>query len=346
MNTISANSYKFTFAVKATSWEDVAAIFKNELSISQKRNDSDRKVSGLYLVSCTLTQPKLTKSFYEKISSSAKLSVHADEKSASLYPKILEETRIVEERLRWLLLHVSDAIEDYAKLLGYEEGDIVEVNRLDPLTSQLSFEAILGLLEIDQSWARDGVSDEKMYALISESADFDSFKNGYLKKTEPKTIWESVSELVLQQPVKWETISPKLKTIKAFRNKCAHFQTVTEDDLSQVKNLRTQVINNLTKKNAFTASDFRAFAELSKQVAETIRVFQETYYKDIVKLTDASFAAQQSLAQLSNGVSPSLVETAKSVTEMVNRMYIPTFSSNLHKGKTAEDDNLIKKDVE
>ena len=122
-----------------------------------------------------------------------------------------------------------------------------------------------------------------------------------------------------------------MKSIKTLRNKCAHFHTVTDDDLSQAKHLKTQIMNSLTRKRTYSSSNIRAFAELSKQMAETMRTFQETYYKDIIKLTDASFSAQQALAQLSNSMSPSLSDTAKSVTEMVNKIYAPAFNNDMRK---------------
>ena len=326
-----ASIYTFNFVVRADSWDEVVTILKDELDITKKHNSSDRQVNGLYLVSCVMNEAELTKSFYKKIDKSENIAIHSDGKSSSLYPKILEETRAVEEKLRWLLLYVSDAVEDYAKLLGYEKNEIVEKDKLDPITSRLSFEAVLALLEVDQSWARDGVNDEKMSQLLSDSTDFDSFKKTYIEKTTPKIIWESICDLVLQRSVKWETIAPKLKSIKTLRNKCAHFHTVTDDDLSQAKHLKTQIMNSLTRKRTYSSSNIRAFAELSKQMAETMRTFQETYYKDIIKLTGASFSAQQALAQLSNSMSPSLSDTAKSVTEMVNKIYAPAFNNDMRK---------------
>ncbi len=328
-----ASVYTFNFVVRANKWDDVVSILKDELGITKKHDSSDRKISGLYLVSCIIDDKYITKNFYKKIAKSNNIVIHSDGKSTSLYPKILEETQVVEEKLRWLLLHVSDAIEDYVKLLGYEKNDIVENNNLDPLTSKLSFEAMLDLLEIDQSWARDGVDDGKMRHLIKKSSDFATFKTKYLEKTTSKTVWESISDLVLERPVKWETIYKKLHSIRILRNKCAHFQTVTDDDLNQAKYLRTQIMKNLAKKSTYTSTDLRTLTELSKQMVETVRTLQTSYYKDIAKLTNASFSAQQALANLSGGAyqSPSIAELAKSVTQMVNKMYAPVFSSDYYK---------------
>ncbi len=325
--------YTFKFVVRANSWDDVVSILKDELGITKKRNSSDRKISGLYLVSCIIDDKDITKNFYKKIAKSNNIVIHSDGKSTSLYPKILKETQIVEEKLRWLLLHVSDAIEDYVKLLGYEKNDIVENSSLDPLTSKLSFETILDLLEIDQSWARDGVDDGKMRHLIKNSSDFATFKSKYIEKTTPKTVWGSISDLVLERPIKWETIYKKLHSIRILRNKCAHFHTVTSDDFSQAKHLRTQIMKNLTKKSSYTSTDIKTLTELSKQMVETVRTLQTSYYKDIAKLTNASFSAQQALANLSGGAyqSPSIAELAKSVTRMVNKMYAPVFSSDYYK---------------
>lgn len=327
-----ASIYTFTFVVHAKNWDEVVNVLKDELGITKKHDASDRKINGLYLASCLLKEEDITKDFYQKTANSDCLAIHSDGKSFSLYPKILIETRTVEERLRWLLLHVSDAIEDYAQILGYDKNKTIEGGKLDPITSRLSFEEIISLLETDQSWLRDGVSDSKMRELINQSNDFDSFKKSYLEKTAPKTIWESISELVLDKPVKWEIISPKLKSIKALRNKCAHFHTVTDGDLSQAQHLKIQIMKNLTKKKTYTSSDLMAFTNLGMQMAETIKSIQKSYYENIIKLTDASFSTQQALAQLSGTVtSLALTDVAKSVTKTVNQMYSPIFRRDYYK---------------
>jgi len=330
-------TYTFNFVVRAQDWNEVITIFKNELGITKKYNSSERPINGLFLVSCTLSKNDLTKSFYQRIARSKNIAIHSDGKSVSLYPKILHETRLVEEKLRWLLLHVSDAIEDYAKLLGYEKNDIVEKEKLDPLTSRLSFEAMIGLLEMDQSWARDGVSDQKMRALISDSADFESFRTVYLKRTTPKTVWASISELVLQRPVEWETIAPKLKTIKALRNKCAHFHTVTDADLEQAKHLRTQIMQNLARKRTYSPEDFKAFTELSKQVAEIMKGFSESYAKNMVKLFESTNAAQNTLQQLAGVYKPIDFNALTANQAFTKNFFSPRLDTGLKKSSNADD---------
>lgn len=285
----------FKFIVRAEKWADAARMLKDALGIDAKQDASDREVKGIYLISCWIKEDQLTKDFYSKIAASNDIAVHSDTKSASLYPKILKETQAVEEKLRWLLLHVSDAVEDYIVLLGGERSDIITKGSLDPLTTSLSFEAMLALLDLDQSWARGGVDDARMRSLISESADFDSFKKSYLEKTTPKKIWDSISELVLSDPVDWETISPKLKTIKALRNKCAHFHTITDDDLSQAQHLCKQIINSLAKKRRFTATDLKAFAELSQQMTQTIKNITETYADSFAPVRESVLSSQKAL---------------------------------------------------
>lgn len=305
-------SYKFVFVVKATSWDDVADIFKQELGITQKRNESDREISGLYLVSCDLKQSKLTKSFYEKVEKSSKLAIHADEKSNSLYPKILEETQIVEEHLRRLLLHVSDAVEGFIEILGYKDREVVEANALDPITSKLSFEAMLSLLDIDWSWARTGVDDGKMRSLIENSDDFAQFKQAYLLKTTHKTVWDSISKLVLERPIEWKTIEPRLCSIKALRNKCAHFYTVTDDDYSQARELRRQLVQNLTKKSMISTSDINAFAEFSKQLAEAMKILTQSYTESFKTINATTRIIQESVGTVGGGLQAAILEANRS----------------------------------
>lgn len=317
-NNTQQGEFTFHFVVKASTWDEVIDLFSNELGITKKRNSSDREINGLYLVSSDLESSKLTKSFYEKISNSNNIAVHSDEKSSQLYPLILKETQMVEEKLRWLLLHVSDAIEDYAKLLGYEKNDIVEQDKLDPLTSRLTFEGILGLFELDQSWARDGVDDVRMRQLIDKSSDFESFKRAYIDKTAPKTIWESISEQVLQRPVKWDAISPKLKSIKALRNKCAHFHTISEDDLHQARALRKNIIHSLSKKQ-ITSSNEQSLMALSKQIAETMK-----------RLTDSLAPTQNALQSLTTGLrlsNPSTIRLDESLAN-IQKSLIESFDTH------------------
>lgn len=300
-------SYKFVFVVKATSWDDVAEIFKSELGIIQKRNASGRKINGLYLVSCTLKQSELTKDFYEKVIVSSKIAIHTDEKSTTLYPMILEETQIIEERLRWLLLHVSDAVEGFVEIIGYKDKDIIETGRLDPLTSGLSFEAMLDLLDIDWSWARTGVDIQRMRLLVESSTDFNRFKQEYLAITTPKTVWESISDLVLERPLKWGTIKPRLKSIKTLRNKCAHFYTVTDDDYSQARVLREQLVQNLTKKSTITPSDIKAVLELSKQLTETIKVLTQSYTESFKTLNTGARIMQETFGAINGGFQSAII---------------------------------------
>ena len=66
-----------------------------------------------------------------------------------------------------------------------------------------------------------------MRDLIEQSTDFTEFRKGYIERTTERTVWSSISSLILQKNIEWKLIKPKLKKIKELRNKCAHFRTVS-----------------------------------------------------------------------------------------------------------------------
>src|SRR5690606_25993820 len=122
-----------------------------------------------------------------------------------------------------------------------KKSDIITNKSFDPIISTLTFEDMMKLLILEQSWSRDRVTVNQMRALIDSSVDFTDFKKIYMEKTTKKTIWDSISDLVLQKRVAWETVEEDLKKIRGYRNKCAHFHTVTDDDLLQAKYLRKKL---------------------------------------------------------------------------------------------------------
>lgn len=323
--------YTFNFVVRAQTQKEADKILKDELGITKSHNSSHRQINGLYLVACAINAKDITKDFYKKISDSDKIAIHSDGKSTSLYPEILKEIQNVEIHLRWLLLHVSDAVEDYVKLFDVKSDDITTRKGLDPITALLTLNKTLEILETDSSWLNTGVTDERLRSLMESSDTFDSFKKSYLEKTNKKIIWELISEIVLQKPVDWDNIGPKLKTLKEIRNKCAHFRTVTDVDLSKAKRLSADVLSLIKVKQRISTSTSRDILNLSRQLSETLQTIQKSYYKDIIKLTDASLSAQQVLAQLSNSTSPSLSDTAKSMTEMINKIYGTTLNNDIHR---------------
>lgn len=280
--------WTFKFVVRASTWNDAAKILKDRLNIEAIHDASDRQINGLYLISSFVNEDKLTKDFYCNITDSKDIAVHSDAKSDSLYPKILKETQAVEEKLRWLLLHVSDAIDSFAGQLSnkknkdaIEQSTIITNESLDPITSMCTFEFMMGLLKLDQSWARDGVTTDQMRTLIDSSADFANFKKSYIEKTKKKTIWDSISNLVLQTSVTWDSVEDKFDKIRRYRNKCAHFNTVTDDDLSQARHIREELDTILTTKKTTPRLYVASLRALNEQLAQTLKTISQSYVTNI-----------------------------------------------------------------
>lgn len=297
--------YTFNFVVQAKTFEEAKSIIRNTLDIRVSRNDSKRKINGIYLISHSVEEKQLTKYFYKKIKESHKISIHSDQKSAQLYPKILAETQVVEERMRWLLLHVSDAIEDFTDQLseigGAKKGsDINTRESLDPITSTITFESMLELLSLDQSWAHNTITTKQMRDLIEQSTDFTEFRKGYIERTTERTVWSSISSLILQKNIEWKLIKPKLKKIKELRNKCAHFRTVSDDDLNQAQYLRKELDGLLAEKEQ--SSDSKTLQSLNTQITQLLKpMVAQIHVPTISPLAlDSLFRATGSLKSMQN----------------------------------------------
>jgi len=297
------STFTFSLVVKADKWDDVITILKDTLGVTQKLNSSNRDINGLFLVSCWFKAEEITKDFYKKIERSDSISIHSDGKSSSLYPQILKEVQAIEERLRWLLLHVSDTIENYLELVNAKTG-VVTTKSLDPITANLTLEKTIDLLGFDQSWNDRPITATDVARIAANSSNFAEFKKSFTEKTTPKTIWDSITELVLDTPVAWHVIEPKLGKVKVIRNKCAHFHTVTDDDLSQIKKLRTDIIKALktTKRASAGKKDYEAFnLEFMKSLNDIIN----TKVAWVSTLAQLSAETQKSLSLLS-GISESI----------------------------------------
>jgi|GEM_PF-2173577 len=295
-----SSTFTFSLVVKADNWNDVITVLKDTLGVTQKLNSSNRDISGLFLVSCSFKAAEITKDFYEKIENSENISIHSDGKSTSLYPKILKEVQVVEERLRWLLLHVSDTIENYLDLVNAKAG-VVTKKSLDPITASLTFEKTIDLLGFDQSWSGKLLNADEIAKLAADSKDFAEFQKTLTEKTKPKTIWDSIVELVLDSPKTWQEVQPKLLTIRRIRNKCAHFHTVTDDDLSQVQVLKKNILATLkTTKRATTGKkEYEAFnLEFMKTLSDAVNLRTST----IANLSETVLKANQSLTGLAGGI--------------------------------------------
>lgn len=332
--------WTFNFVVRADSLNDSLKILKEVTGINASSSHSDREINGLYPIRCFVDDKDLTKDFYANIAKSDRVAIHSDDKSASLYPKILHETQSIEEQLRWLLLHVSDAIDDFAEQFSskkdsQKKSDIITKKSLDPITSTLTFGAMVALLKLDQSWSRDGVSTERMRTLMDNSSDFDSFKKSYLENTTKKTIWDSISTLVLQKSVEWETIEDKLRKIRTYRNACAHLLTVTDDDLSQVQHLRKDLDVMLVKKKTIPKSSLNSLRILNEQLAQMLKTISQSYALGINTSALTALSSQIDTMKLSQSMQRMIEQSLptdailRSATNMIPRFDIPTPSQAL-----------------
>jgi surface antigen len=173
---------------------------------------------------------------YVRIRDSQKLSIVSDSASAKRSIEILESIYKIEMLLRRTLLYISRSVKAYNERISAaalssgnkQANSIIPANSLDPITSSLTLSEIIDLLT-KQTWAPD-LSSATLLDLLNEVEDFSSFRAKIKAHLEPPTIWDTISNTLLEKEVKWKEVGERLDKLKKYRNTAAHFKTITEDE--------------------------------------------------------------------------------------------------------------------
>lgn len=275
-----SEKYYIEFVVKASSWEEVVRIFADELGIEkEKRNTSDRDISGLFVVRISLDKDQLTQEFYEKMRNSSKLAIVDDSYSETFRETVLKEVAAVEVHLRKLLLLVNDVINDYydyfSKTLAKDiakKSEVVTSGDINAITSYLTLEEILAILGSDIStWNNKALTANDLLQLL-EHADIQTIKKDLKKKIKTGIVWDSISKHILDGNTSWGDIKEDLYRLKEIRNKAAHFRVLTIADVKTAKSLSRSILTKTKKKQTISLVD------LSRLRAETFKQFHDALY--------------------------------------------------------------------
>ena len=271
---------KIELLVKAQSWDEVIKLFKDELYIEKgKQNNSDRDIDGLFLVQVELEVTSLTVDFFEKIKKSKNFSIVSNPQDNERRDQILREVYIVETHFRKLLLHVSDIVENYydcfakAKMAKdfAKKKEVIMEGEIDPITSRLTFDEIIGIMELDLSWGHKNLTASDLLGLFELAKDTDDIKGILKDKIKVNTVWDNISKSVLSREIKWEDIAEDIHRIKQLRNRAAHFNVLTEDDQVSAHKLASSILRRTKKKETLSQGDIEELRKvLYPQFSEAI----------------------------------------------------------------------------
>jgi len=295
------------FLVKAKGWQEVVKIFKDELNIFKgKQNINDREIDGLYIVKVDIKIIELSEDFYKKVKKSKNIAIISSSLDKKLRNGILTEVYKVETHLRKLLLNVSDLVENfydcfkktYAKELAKKE-DLIMNTDINPITSHLTFEDIKAILEIDLSWNHKSMTVNQLLVVMSQK-DQEDMKNFIEAKIKKNTVWDEISKNVLQNEIEWSKVEGKIANLKELRNKAAHFNVLTDTDLSSAKELSKQIINRTKTKGDISSEDLlklrnaisHNYKDLFSTFNEQMRQATKVYERQFAEIAKASNSYQ------------------------------------------------------
>lgn len=315
--------YQFEFLVKARTWEEVVQIFKAELGIDkQKQNASDRDINGLFFVQVSIDNGQINEEFFNSIRISSTLAIVKNPLDALIRNAVMNEAYAVETQMRKLLLHVSDLVEGYyeyfAKTLAKDfakKQDVISKDDLNPITSYLTFDEIIVILGLDlTSWDGQDLTANHLLELIQSEKDIDGIKKKLKNKIQKNTVWDRISDNVLEKKVPWDEIRKELNELKNLRNKAAHFQTLTQKDLVNAKKLSKTILETSKKRSSLSARDFEKlrratypqFAEAlssASRTAEILAAYQRRLIDPLGKIDSQMQALRETVtksAELAN----------------------------------------------
>lgn len=263
---MSSDTYTLEFLVKADSWAEVVDIFDKQLKVTKNKKDtSTRDMKGLFLVSVSMTVEQLNKDFYDAVRNSDDIAIVSDPSTDTFREIIMYEAKRVEGELRKLLFHVSDLVEQYYEYFSKMKSEakhlannstIVSSGYLDPMTSFLSFEEIMIILEQDlSSWDGKTLTANDIAILLENTPDIDTLETKLKEKMNKIPVWNYISEYLLENKVVWEDIRPELNKLKNLRNKAAHFNVLLNKDVVESRKLAKSILTKISKKKNVTKTD-------------------------------------------------------------------------------------------
>ena len=242
--------------VKAASEKEARSITSNVAGYTLNATITKHS-PGYFIISDVFSSAELNGDFYSKVKIANNLAILSDTSQKLRRDAILEEADNVESCLRKLLLRVNAFIEDYYYLFlrpytkdHAEKQTAIMAGDVDPITSQLTFDAMVLILGTDISWGQLQLNTpHDMLKLIDGVDDLKALRDKLSEKLKAKLVWDIISENVLLKQYTWPEVAGMVNKIKDLRNKAAHFQTLTDKDVKNAAKYSQTLISQVGEAN-------------------------------------------------------------------------------------------------
>lgn len=291
----SKSEYTLELLVKAEDWERAVTVLKYHLKIQEKQRTNTREIDGLFMVSIKMDSSKLTQEFYDKIKKCDELAIIADEASVTNARLINEKVYEVEMQLRRLLLHVSDLVEAFVKLIlanakyakdFSKSQQIISPEHYEPVTSHMMLGELITILTIDLSWNSKTLTVSDLQTLFDQAKDLQEVQKNLKAKTERKTVWDLINQHMFDSQVAWKDISKQLENLRKYRNDTAHFLVITTEDKDDAIKKADDILSKIKIKKA-----------LSKQQKNELKSASSNYADMVNRLLDISLPTVKDISQ-------------------------------------------------
>lgn len=240
------------FLVSATSWDEVKDLFRSDLNMTKdKKDDGVSAIKGHFIVLVDFKASELTDEFYDKVSKSEKITILRDPSSDERSLEILNTIRPIELKLRELATYAHGHAEKYYDAIKMkhvfineitDKKKIIDSDIIDPVVSFFDFGELISFLGKTGNIVDTKDISDKIVYMAEQSKDFDVFKRTLIEKFKKLTIWDIISEKILDKETPWDEISPNLDILKDKRNTAAHFRIATPSDLEDVIRISKSIL--------------------------------------------------------------------------------------------------------
>jgi hypothetical protein len=329
---VQEKKYTLEFLVKANNWERVVTVLKYWLDIEEKQKTNSREIDGLFMVSVEIDGKNLTKKFYSTVKNCDELAIVADESSVINAREINEEIYKVETQLRRLLLHVSDLVEAFLKVVGdntryakdfTKSQQIISVEHYEPVTSHMTLGEMITILDFDISWSSRNLNITDLHTLFKNVRDLKEVQDRLDVRAKRKTVWDIINTHVLDSKVDWKDIFGPLNSLKDFRNGIAHFLVVTSDEKQNALRQAEHVLSKIKIDKTLSTKQKSDLKTASIDYAKTFNRLSDIYIHATLPNLGGAVAGALSAHR---GVDEWVQEQNKKKSDALRRLLAPDAS--------------------
>lgn len=243
--------YKIELALDVSTQEEALSI----LDRLELGTFTLRKMGQLFVADFE-SETELSDRAYEAIFREEKASIILDSASQQRGEEVAHNLYLVEAHLRKLLLYIPKAAGSYLGIVAQKashyngDGKLTSKNSHDVLTSELTLGQVIEVFEFNTAVNIDeAISWSRLLEMLEGVRTIPALVKRIQQKTTPVTIWNIISDHVLDKPVAFEEIEGKLRKLKSIRDTAAHYRTVTPKHLSEALYLSKGLISMLQPKH-------------------------------------------------------------------------------------------------